>query len=74
MVSDPVILIIELSLKKTSPFFESQLNLTRLHFFCKPAFEVGTVAMAGLLSQDLLGQANLSGGLHHKASAKRIIY
>ena len=30
--------------------------------------------MACLLNQDLLGQANLSGGLHHKASAKRIIY
>ena len=59
---------------KTSPFFESQLNLTRRHFFGKSALGVGTAAMAGLLNQDLLGQTNLSGGLHHKASAKRVIY
>ena len=46
---------------KASPFFESQLNLTRRHFFGKSALGVGTAAMAGLLNHDLLGQVNLSG-------------
>ena len=39
-----------------SPFFESNLNLTRRHFFGKSALGVGTAAMAGLLNQGLLGK------------------
>ena len=57
-----------------SPFFESNLNLTRRHFFGKSALGVGTAAMAGLLNQGLLGKTGAVEGLHHKATAKRVIY
>ena len=57
-----------------SPFFESNLNLTRRHFFGKSALGVGTAAMAGLLNQSLLGKTGAAEGLHHKATAKRVIY
>ena len=57
-----------------SPFFESNLNLTRRHFFGKSALGVGTAAMAGLLNHDLLGKPVAPDGLHHKATAKRVIY
>ena len=57
-----------------SPFFESNLNLTRRHFFGKSALGVGTAAMAGLLNKGLLGKTGATEGLHHKATAKRVIY
>ena len=57
-----------------SPFFESNLNLTRSSFFWQIRFGVGTAAMAGLLNHDLLGKPVAPDGLHHKATAKRVIY
>ena len=64
LASDPVILLVLnfFCYNETSPFFESQLNLTRRHFFGKSALGVGIAAMAGLLNQDLLGKANSSWG------------
>ena len=59
----------------TSPMLDSSLHLTRRHFFGKSALGVGTAAMTGLLNSDLMGApTGFSGGLHHKAKAKRVIY
>ena len=54
-----------------SPFFESNLNLTRRHFFGKSALGVGTAAMAGLLNQGLLGKTGGAGGLTTKLILNR---
>lgn len=63
---------------------ESQLLLTRRHFFGRGAVGIGAAVLATLLNEDLLaadthsGQASASGGLpelpHFAAKAKRVIY
>ena len=55
---------------------QQELHLTRRQLFGRGALGVGTAAMAGLLHQDLRAKpsADLNGGLHHAAKAKRVIY
>ena len=50
------------------PRLENQQLLTRRHFFGRTATGIGTAALSNLL------QAETSPGLHHKPTAKRIIY
>jgi len=66
------------------PEFQSQLLLTRRHFFGRGAVGIGAAVLASLLNQDLLGAgvhgapATAPGGLpglpHFAPSAKRVIY
>ena len=58
----------------SDPAREYDLLTTRRQLFGRTALGVGTAAMAGLLSKDVLGAAALSDGLHHTATAKRVIY
>ncbi|MBT3469803.1 MAG: DUF1501 domain-containing protein [Opitutae bacterium] len=53
----------------------NELMLTRRLLFGRTALGLGTAAMAGLMNRgnQVLG-ANLNGGIHHKAKAKRVIY
>ena len=59
-----------------SPDREYELLQTRRQFFGRSALGLGTAAMANLLGPELLADqpAGRAGGLHHKASAKRVIY
>jgi hypothetical protein len=59
-----------------NPFHEHQLSMTRRQLFGRSALGLGTAAMAQLLPPELLaaGKENLNGGIHHKATAKRVIY
>ncbi len=50
------------------PRVENRQLLTRRHFFGRTATGIGTAALANLL------QAETNPGLHHKPTAKRIIY
>ena len=70
-------------LRTMNPIREHELNITRRHFFGRSALGVGTAALANLLGPaNLLGAepaaakagADLNGGIHHKARAKRVIY
>src|ERR1700739_1876248 len=60
--------------------FETQLLLTRRHFFSRSSTGIGMAALAGLLSGDLrpAGEAHPSAGLpalpHFPPKAKRVIY
>jgi hypothetical protein len=62
------------------PLREQQLMLTRRQLFGRASLGMGMAALAHLLPTDLAGaeeQSNtldLSGGIHHRAKAKRIIY
>ncbi len=61
---------------------ELSLLTTRRHLFGRAALGLGTAAMAQLFGEELLaeggatspGGADLNGGLHHRAKAKRVIY
>ena len=57
------------------PRHENGLAITRRHLFGRAALGVGTAAMAQLLGQsDLLANAATGkSGMHHKATAKRVI-
>lgn len=60
-------------------FHEAELLVTRRQLFGRAALGLGTAAMANLLSPQMLtGQENKSNvpkdGLHHPATAKRVIY
>ena len=55
------------------PIRESELLFTRRQFFGRTALGVGTAALAGLLSPDLLAESTPD-GIHHPAKAKRVIY
>ena len=58
-----------------NPFHDYQLAMTRRQLFGRSALGLGTAAMAQLLPQELLAaQAAGSDGMHHKATAKRVIY
>lgn len=45
-------------------------QMTRRHFFGKTGFGIGSLALGGLLNENLFAQ----GGLHHPAKAKRVIF
>ena len=55
---------------------EHDLQITRRQLFGSSALGLGTAAMAGLFSGSgkPVGAADLNGGIHHKAKAKRVIY
>ena len=56
---------------------ESNLDLTRRHFFSRSATGIGIAALSGLLAEDLgaaKGRAGLAGAPHFTPSAKRVIY
>ncbi len=61
-----------------NPLSESQLLLTRRHFFGRSAAGIGVAALAGLLNDDVAGQQPASGGLaglpHFPPTARRVIY
>lgn len=54
------------------------LSATRRQFFGRTALGLGTASLAGLLSGELSAAetpgGDLAGGLHHRATAKRVIY
>ncbi len=52
---------------------ESELMMTRRQLFGKAALGLGTAAMADLMESNAFG-ADLKGGMHHVAKAKRVIY
>lgn len=59
------------------PFHEYDLSQTRRQLFGKAALGLGTASLAHLLGNDLGAQQAAgasSGGMHHKAKAKRVIY
>jgi hypothetical protein len=60
-----------------NPLLESQLLITRRHFFGRTATGIGLAALASLLSDDLLA-ASETGGLkglpHFPPKARRVIY
>jgi hypothetical protein len=49
---------------------ESLQQITRRHFFGRSGFGIGSLALSGLLNENLFAQR----GLHHPAKAKRIIF
>ena len=55
---------------------EHDLQITRRQLFGSSALGLGTAAMAGLFSGsgNPVRAADLNGGIHHKAKAKRVIY
>ena len=55
---------------------EHNLQVTRRQLFGSSALGLGTAAMAGLFSGsgNQVRAADLNGGIHHKAKAKRVIY
>ncbi|MDP7497776.1 MAG: DUF1501 domain-containing protein, partial [Roseibacillus sp.] len=56
---------------------DHQLSLTRRQLFGRSALGLGTAAMAQMLPHELLAageKADLNGGIHHRATAKRVIY
>jgi uncharacterized protein (DUF1501 family) len=55
-------------------FLDDSFHINRRQFFGRTALGLGTASMASLLSSDLLGRSVPSEGLHHKATAKRVIY
>src|SRR6266404_2727655 len=61
-----------------NPFLESQLLLTRRHFFGRSAAGIGVAALAALLNDNAAGQQAASGGLaglpHFPPTARRVIY
>lgn len=69
-------------MSKNTPLREFELLQTRRQLFGRAALGVGTAAMANLLgtanavggTSSLSGDADLNGGIHHKAKAKRVIY
>ena len=58
------------------PLREHELMTTRRQLFGRSALGLGTAAMANLLGRDLLaeGAKSKTGGMHHPAKAKRVIY
>src|SRR5690349_4209566 len=70
--------------QQMDPELQSQLVLTRRHFFGRSAVGIGAAVLASLLNEDLLradthgGQATAPGGLpglpHFAPTAKRVIY
>ena len=59
----------------SDPLRQYELMVTRRHLFGRSALGLGTAAMAGLMGDDLLAsEGRSSGGLHHAAQAKRVIY
>lgn len=56
-----------------NPVLESQLNLTRRHFFGRSAGAVGTAALSSLLSRDSTFGRSLK-TFHSVPKAKRVIY
>jgi uncharacterized protein (DUF1501 family) len=58
-----------------NPVRESELLTTRRQLFGRTALGVGTAAMASLLGRDMAAdEAPRTSGLHHAASARRVIY
>jgi uncharacterized protein (DUF1501 family) len=55
-------------------FLDDSFHINRRQFFGRTALGLGTASMASLLSNDLLGRSVPTEGLHHKATAKRVIY
>ena len=55
-------------------FLDDSFHINRRQFFGRSALGLGTASMASLLSSDLLGRSVPTEGLHHKATAKRVIY
>ena len=55
-------------------FLDDSFHINRRQFFGRTALGLGTASMASLLSSDLLGRSVPTEGLHHKATAKRVIY
>jgi uncharacterized protein (DUF1501 family) len=55
-------------------FLDDSFHINRRQFFGRSALGLGTASMASLLSNDLLGRSVPTEGLHHKATAKRVIY
>ena len=57
-----------------NPLREHELLMTRRHFFGRSALGLGTAALANLMGPGSLNGATASGGIHHKAKAKHVIY
>src|SRR5262249_49006982 len=58
-----------------NPLLESNLLLTRRHFFGRAATGIGIAALASLLNEEGRGQDEVPNGLpHFKPRAKRVIY
>ncbi len=58
-----------------NPLRERELMVTRRQLFGRAALGLGTASMAHLLADDLLADPRKpSGGLHHTAKAKHVIY
>lgn len=60
-----------------NPFQQSNLLATRRQFFGRNATGLGFAALSGLLQREAPGSEqrnDRSGGLHHQARAKRVIY
>mgnify|MGYP001582083534 FL=1 len=55
-------------------FLDDSFRINRRQFFGRSALGLGTASMASLLNSDLLGRSVPTEGLHHKATAKRVIY
>jgi len=55
-------------------FLDDSFHINRRQFFGRTALGLGTASMASLLSSDLFGRSIPTEGLHHKATAKRVIY
>ena len=55
-------------------FLDSGFQINRRQFFGRSSLGLGTAAMAGLLNSDLFGLSSPTQGMHHKATAKRVIY
>ena len=55
-------------------FLDDSFHINRRQFFGRSALGLGTASMASLLSSDLFGRSIPTEGLHHKATAKRVIY
>lgn len=62
-------------MRNPDPLIERELMMTRRHLFGRASLGVGTAALAGLMSDQAIGASgDLDGGLHHPATAKRVIY